>query len=327
MLKDSNSHLIQVVNILKDGEYHDGTSIGKELNITRSAVWKIIKKLTKYNISITSIKNKGYALQEPLILLNKDYITDALKVEDIQIEVFESLPSTHTYLKSFMPSQNVRFCIAEEQTEGKGRFNRKWYAPFGQNIYLSCIYPFQKELSELSGLSLVIGLATIAALKEVSKDQFTLGLKWPNDLVYQGKKVGGILIEVQGESNGTCQALIGVGININMLHKDVIHIEKDWTALREILGGYLDRNMLCVSLIRSILRYLELFARDGIDFFHEEWKGVDALNGQTIEINAGQEASVKGIARGVNPLGHLILEKENGVLQYIASGEATIQIF
>lgn len=324
-MKESTSHLVRVVNILQDGEYHDGTSIGKKLNITRSAVWKIIKKLTQYNISINSIKHKGYALQEPLVLLDKNFITDAFKAEDLQIEVFESLPSTHTYLRSFMPAYNVRFCIAEEQTDGKGRFNRKWHAPFGQNIYLSCIYPFQKDISELSGLSLVVGIAVISALKEVIGDQVAIGLKWPNDLVYQGKKVGGILIEVQGESNGTCQALIGIGININMLHNETVHIEKEWTSLREILGSYLDRNTFCVSLMRCVLKYLELFAiGGGLALFYEEWQKVDALNGQTIEINTGNDMRVKGIARGVNFLGYLILEKENGEMQYIAAGEASI---
>ena len=323
-MKEPNSHLVQVVNILQDGKYHDGTNIGKKLNITRSAVWKIIKKLTQYNIAISSIKHKGYALEEPLVLLNEDYITDALKTKDLQIEVFESLPSTHTYLRSFMPSSSVRFCIAEEQTEGKGRFNRKWYAPFGQNIYLSYIYSFQKDISEISGLSLVVGLAVISTLKEAIGDQFEVGLKWPNDLVYQDKKLGGILIEVQGESNGTCQALIGIGININMLHNEKILIDREWISLREIVGSYIDRNAFCVNLIRYFLKYLELFVKGGMALFQEEWKQVDALNNRNIEINIGNDIRIKGIARGINALGHLILEKENDEIQYIAAGEASI---
>lgn len=179
-------------------------------------------------------------------------------------------------------------------------------------------------MRELSGLSFVVGLAAISALKEVVGNQWDFGLKWPNDLMYQGQKLGGILIEMQEGSNDTCQALIGIGINVNMLHDKVTNIEKSWTSLREVLGNYLDRNTLCVLLMRHLLKYLDLFAKDGLALFQEEWKKVDTLEGHIIEVNRGDNIVIKGVAKGISALGHLILEKDNGVTQTIASGEASI---
>src|SRR3990167_5786654 len=195
MEKKLQQNLIKLVTILNDGEYHDGNSIGQTLQLTRSAVWKTIKKLQNYGIKIDSIKGKGYTLVEPLLLLDPLIIKNKI-YDSIDLMVFETIDSTNLYLKQFKNCKQVKVCLAEQQTAGKGRFERAWHSPFGKNIYMSCRYPFKKDISELAGLSLLTSLSVIKTLNDIGiKDH--LFVKWSNDIVFDGKKLAGNLIEVQ----------------------------------------------------------------------------------------------------------------------------------
>ena len=141
MQKKTNHKLSQLLEVLSDGEFHDGNALGDALQMTRSAVWKMIKKLERYDIQINSVKGKGYALCEPLILLDTDKICNKLHEKKTQLTLFESMASTNEYLRALRHPKGIRFCLAEQQTAGKGRLNRDWHSPFGKNIYLSCLYP------------------------------------------------------------------------------------------------------------------------------------------------------------------------------------------
>jgi len=135
-MKILSENLVNTIQILSDLNYHDGDSIGKSLGITRSAVWKIIKKLENYGIKINSIQSKGYLLEQKLTLLDKNYIKKAIDKLDIQIEIFETIDSTNDYLKNLGKSDPIsRICIAEHQSKARGRRLRNWHAPFGQNLY------------------------------------------------------------------------------------------------------------------------------------------------------------------------------------------------
>ena len=115
-MKKHHPGLNKLIAILNDGHYHDGTAIGEKLNITRSAVWKMIKKLEQYGIDIDSVKGKGYALREPLVLLDKKTIKKNIAHKNLEIDIFESLTSTNDYLKSCTANKMPRVCLAEQQT-------------------------------------------------------------------------------------------------------------------------------------------------------------------------------------------------------------------
>jgi len=321
-MKKLQSNFAKLIDILNDGNYHDGTTIGDTLNITRSAVWKTIKKLQSYGIKVDSIKGKGYSLLEPLTLLKKKIIKQGISHENIHIDVFETIESTNDYLKQIPQSQHVTICIAEQQTQGKGRLSRSWYSPFGQNIYLSCRYPFQKDVSELAGLSLVVSLAIVKTLENYSLPNAIL-VKWPNDIIYDNKKISGNLIEIQAESNGICHAMIGIGININMIEDENNAISQSWTSLRKIMACYIDRNQLCISLIDHLITYLEQFAESGLSSFIHAWNATDCLVNKEISLKSGNRKIV-GKAMGINTIGHLILQLKDGTQQTFSSGDATI---
>lgn len=321
MTKKLNTNLIKIVSILNDGQYHDGTTIGEKLHMTRSAIWKTIKKLESYAIKIDSVKGKGYALLEPLILLDQHKIKKQLTQEKVVINVFEYLDSTNEYLKSVNTEKGIQICLAEQQTHGKGRLNREWYSPFAKNIYLSCLYPFQKDISELAGLSLVTTLAVIETLRGygISDDLYA---KWPNDIVYANKKLSGNLIEIQAESHGASVAIIGIGINVNML-SDEEHVSQKWTAMQKILGEYINRNDLCARLIDNLLLYIAKFIAQGFGPFVDEWMKTDCLMSQTIAVKQGND-TIKGRVTGINEQGHLLLHLANGSMRAFSSGDTSI---
>ncbi len=319
MPKKIPDNLLKIVKILNDGQYHDGDSMGELLQLTRSAVWKTVKKLQNYGVNIDSIKGKGYLLQEPLLLMNHHEIKNNIP-KNIEISVFETIDSTNQYLKQFKNNKHPKICIAEQQTAGKGRFNREWHSPFGKNIYLSCLYPFQKDVSELAGLSLLTSLAVIKTLNEMGVNKH-LFVKWSNDIVFNGKKLAGNLIEIQAETHAACQAIIGIGLNVNMLHDEENKISQHWTAVCQILHQYIDRNDLCIRLINHLIAYLKKFETQGFEIFIDEWDKVDYLKNKFISLHIFNE-KITGKVLGINSQGYLLLQQNDGKVRVCSSGEA-----
>jgi len=323
-MKKQISTLRQIIKILSDGKYHDGNTIGSELGITRSAVWKAVKKLESYGVEITSVKSKGYRLQEPIQLLDKEYITSNAKHNKFSIDLFESINSTNDYLKGGSAEKHPSFCLAEQQTQGRGRLGRNWHSPFGKNIYLSCHYLFQKDISSLAGLSLVVGLAIISTLKKfLPPDPDHIKIKWPNDILFDGKKIGGVLIDIQAEANCFSSATIGIGLNVNMLADKDHKISQAWTSMRKISGNSFDRNEICLSLIDTLLEYLKRFVMSDLSEFIPEWKQVDYLFGKTVHLKVAKE-KITGIAKGVDHLGQLLLEFPDSSVKAFSSGDVSI---
>lgn len=321
-MKKLNENLIKLVALLNDGQYHDGDSLGAALHMTPSAVWKAIKKLQAYGVAVDSIKGKGYALPVACELIDGKEIKKRIKPEKADISVFESIASTNDYLKSFKQAKQPKICFAEEQTQGKGRLNRTWASPFGKNIYFSCLYPFQKDVSELSGLSLVTGIAIVKALKDVGMTQ-AIGVKWPNDIMYENKKMAGVLIEIQAESHSVSQVIIGMGVNVNMLNDPTQSITQEWTSFAKVTGKIINRNKICAALIVQLLQELKRFDSEGFVSYIDEWMQIDYLANRYITVKNNNE-KITGIMVGINEQGHLLLRLANGVVRAFSSGDTSI---
>jgi BirA family biotin operon repressor/biotin-[acetyl-CoA-carboxylase] ligase len=323
-MRKSLPNFNKIVQTLSDGQFHDGSSIGEKLGISRTAVWKAIKKLNAYNIAIESQKGRGYRLLEPLILLDKTQIKRLLKNKSILLEVFESIDSTQKYSRELSSKQKIQICLAEHQTVGQGRFNRHWYSPFAENIFFSMLYPFNKELSELGGLSLITGLSIAKILEESCEPPEPIFIKWPNDLICDEKKLGGVLIEIQAEAHDFCQAIIGIGINVNMLEDKSKKINQGWTSLRKLTQTTYDRNIIMAQLINNLIVYLENFIEKGLDYFMDEWTARDYLANKPIGIKAGTQ-DIQGVAMGINTQGHLLIKlEETGLIKPFAAGETSV---
>jgi len=321
MNRKLNSNLVALVAALNDNVYHDGNSLGDALGMTRSAVWKAIQKLTSYDVDIQSDKRKGYLMTSPLILLDEAKLSAGLPAQT-ELTIFETISSTNDYLKTKSNINNPQMCLAEQQTQGRGRLNREWVSPFGKNIYFSFRYPIAKDISELAGLSLIVSLAVLHTLKCAGIDK-NLYVKWPNDIIYENKKLSGALIDVQAESHGLCHAVIGIGVNINMLTDEARRIQQPWTSMQAILGTYIDRNLIASQLMSHLLKYLQRFIENGFEDFISEWEAADCLQGRVITLK-NFDNSITGKVIGINKQGHLQLLLDSGETRTFSSGEATI---
>jgi len=259
----------------------------------------------------------------PFIPINKAEIQAHIKNKSTEIDIFDTIDSTNNYLKRlFHNNNNTRICIAETMTQGKGRLNRAWHAPFGQNIYFSQLMSLQKDISELSNLSLVVSLAVCKSIETMVNLKQPLRVKWPNDIVVNHSKLSGILIEIKSNINGFCQIVIGIGINVNMTQVTKNDISQSWTSLACITGQTINRNQLCISLINTLEDYINNFMTHGFACFIKEWELRDILFGKEITLLSGN-MEFKGLSMGINKQGHLLLNINNK-LRSFSSGDTTI---
>lgn len=240
-----------------------------------------------------------------------------------RFHLLSSINSTNTYLKEYSLAQDtaVDVCCAEEQTQGRGRFGRHWHSPFGENIYCSIRWDLPYKIAKLTGLSLVTGLAILNCLKELHPKP-GIQIKWPNDLIWNKKKLGGILIEILEQSTDRTQFIIGVGLNANLGSESLQ--DKPWCSLHQLVGQSIDRNQLIGQLLIKIESYLHRLITHGFSDFIDEWNKVDYLAGQQVTVTQSLKR-ISGKACGVNQEGLLLLEEVNGIRHCLSSGDTTLQ--
>lgn len=267
------------------------------------------------------------------MLLKASSIETILSDNEVNIIVLKSIDSTNHYFKTedfkkLSAGKKIHCCFSEEQTQGRGRLNRSWHSPFGQNIYLSCYYPLKKSMSELSGLSLVVGLAIVSALKSLGLTHH-IRVKWPNDVLCHQKKMAGILIDIMDKHDDFCSVILGIGLNVNMMPEDIDSspdsITQSWTSLREEFGIEFDRNHVAAVLLQKVLTYVRDFDQEGLSVFLKEWSAVDFLKGQEVTLQYQNSVSMMGEAMGINSNGHLLLRLPDGNVQAFSSGEASLK--
>lgn len=320
--KKQNDNLVKIVELLSATPHVSGNIIAQELEISRAAVWKAIKKLQAYNIPITTYKD-GYKLNCQLSLLNKNLIIKQLKkTKDFKLEIFETIESTnHYYLDNHHSEPNkINICLAEFQSLGKGRMGKKWLSPFGHNICLSVCKIINTDLSKLGGLSLAISLAIAKTLKEFMKND-EIKVKWPNDIIYKKQKLSGNLIQVMSEQNGMCKVVIGIGINVNTDQKNQKNITQAWTSLKEITRHNINRNILAAKLIDNISECLEIFVENGFEPFMKKWEANDFFFNKEVAL-IYKDKNIVGLEKGIDKYGHLLLEID-GVTKSYSCGETS----
>lgn len=305
-----------LLQILADGEFHSGESLGEALGVSRAAVWKQLKKLDALGLDCHSIKGRGYRLPGGINLLDKSKLqsmfSDAAAAELRELELALSLPSTNQLAaeQAQLGDCHGRLYVAEQQTAGRGRRGREWASPFARNLYFSLTWSFAGGAAALEGLSLVVGLAVLKGLEAEGVDG--VALKWPNDLLYHGQKLAGVLLEMSGDASGQCQVVIGVGVNVAMPAEAAVDVTQPWTDLQRISGRELDRNRILATLINSLVPMLQQFEQQGFEAFREQWQRYNAHQGQQVRL-ATERFSQQGECVGVDRSGALLLRTSDGV--------------
>lgn len=312
----------QLLQRLADGQFHSGAAIAVDLNLSRSAVWKHIQRFIALGIEVDAVSGKGYRLETPLNLLDATVIQANLisNIPPFTLEIVEQCESTNNVLMADARQSLAthKVCLAEYQTAGKGRRGRQWIAPFGQNIILSVLWRFESGTAAIGGLSLAIGVVVVQALSHIGITG--VGLKWPNDLYWQGRKLGGILIEVIGETNGPCSVVVGLGLNGYLPLQAAADVDQACVDLKQIMGYAPNRNVVTAALLNSIVPLLAEFEHTELATYLKVWRQYDCMLGKNVTVMLHNQL-IHGIVSGIDDEGLLLLQNANGEVQAFASGE------
>ena len=249
--------------------------------------------------------------------LNQSQIQEALLCG--QAFVFDEINSTNAYLlEHYQTLEQGTVCLAETQTAGRGRRGRTWFSPESQNLYFSILWHYkQEELENLPALSLVVSLIIAEAL-QVQNVQ-GIQIKWPNDVYYQGKKMGGILIETKANREGI-HLVIGIGLNLGMTQVDEKIVTQAWSDLSQY---HFDRNKLVCDLVQALQKSLKIYPLVGFSHYQERWQAFDIFQNRAVKLIANDN-EIHGTSRGINEQGELLLE-QNGELNAFAIGEMSLR--
>lgn len=320
----------QLLNRLADGQFHSGEELGELLGVSRAAVWKQLQKLQEStDLSLESVKGRGYRLKDGLELLDAASIMAAVSIEAKpllnELKLLDQVDSTNRLAMSEAQAGAGRGYViaAEQQTAGRGRRGRTWISPFGRNIYCSLIWEFDGGAAALEGLSLAVGVATAKAMAAIGVSG--VGLKWPNDVIWNGRKLAGILIEMTGDAAGRCQVIVGIGINVSMAGSHAANsIDQAWVDVQSALGAKVSRNQLLGCLLSELLPMLSIFERQGFSAFQSAWEVLDSMIGKPVSVLLGEQV-VLGTAAGVNESGALLLDTPMG-RQAFHGGEVSLRL-
>lgn len=317
--------MLTLLELLQDGRFHSGQALGAALGVSRSAVWKQLQHLqAELNLSIHRVPGRGYCLERPLSMLNLDELSESADVNAWPIVLCNQVDSTNTEALRRLEAGRVApfVVLAERQLAGRGRRGREWISPFAENLYYSLLWRIDAGPRELEGLSLVVGLAVLQALRCFGIAR--AGLKWPNDILINNQKIAGILLELVGDPADVCHVVVGVGVNVNM-QVVVGEIDQPWTSMQLESGGLsIDRNAFARELSRQLCGYLAEHRRVGFSGFVAEWEANHLWQGHSVRL-ATVAKEVCGVVCGIEATGALRLSVD-GVEQLFSGGEISLRL-
>ena len=316
-----------LLRMLSDGQCHSGAYLARALQVSRTAVWAQVHDLQGLGLQVNALSGKGYRLQQALELLEESQIRAALDVQVsdlVTLELHDLLDSTNTQLneRARQGAAPGTVCIAELQTAGRGRLGRAWHSPFAGNFCLSVLWHYPDHQA-IAGLSLAVGVAIVRALKQVGIED--VGLKWPNDVLWQGRKLGGILMEVTGEIHGKHAVIVGIGLNRHIPAARAESIDQAWVDLEQITGGKTpSRNRLMAGLLNQLVPLLQTYADLGLAAYLDEWRRYHVFDGRNVVLRQG-ERTIRGVVTGVSAAGLLRLDCEGEGVREFSSGDVSLR--
>jgi BirA family biotin operon repressor/biotin-[acetyl-CoA-carboxylase] ligase len=329
MTSDSRARLL---GLLADGCLHSGGDLAARLGVSRTAIWKLVADLREAGIAVESVARRGYRLPQAVELLDTAHIrleAEALGASlPAALEVLFEVDSTNEYLhRSQSPEPGrPRVVLAELQHAGRGRRGRSWFAPFGSGLTFSIAWAFREVPADLGALGLAVGVSVAESLRAAGATETML--KWPNDIVWRRRKLGGLLLQLRSEAGGAASVVVGLGLNL-ALPDDTRSLLAACGAtpvadLADALEGPArGRNALAARLVTSVLACLERFGRDGYAPFVGRWKSLDSLAGARVQVIQG-DGRIEGVALGADDDGALRVSV-NGRVERFYAGDVSLR--
>lgn len=308
----------QILSLLSGAGFVSGEQLAGDLGISRAAVNKHIEALSAYGVAIYSVKGRGYKLANAISLIDAGRLVQSI---DNRCFYFDEIASTNGFMLSHTAElKNGDVCVAEYQSAGRGRRGRNWVSPYGHHLYFSLFWSFPRGMAQAMGLSLVVACTLVEVLKSYGVGQ--IGVKWPNDIYLNDKKLAGILIEMSGQADSECQLIIGIGVNMAMPEEQAKAIDQPWSDLSGI-AIQLDKTQLVIALQKQLKRDIQLFEREGFAAFKTRWQAADLFYGKDIRLLMG-DTVIDGVCRGVDAQGGVLLQTSDGLKAFIG-GEISLR--
>ncbi len=319
----------EVLSVLKanPGVYISGQSLCEKLNVSRTAIWKYINALKEEGYAIESVSKKGYRLISSPDLLTVEEVDPFLDTVYIGRDYFhfDTLESTNNKAKELAskPGLNGAVIVSEEQTTGKGRLGRQWVSPKHRGIWMSVILKPDLEPSYVPRIVHVAAAAVILAMKETGIEA---SVKWPNDIILNGKKVCGILTEMSGEISHVDYIVVGIGINANLEPEDIpAELKEKASSLYMETGAAVDRKRLAAKILNHFeVLYEDFLASGSIEASLKICRDNSILLGKDVRIISRQKESTAR-AVDISPEGELVVQYEDGRTELIVSGEVSVR--
>ena len=315
----------ELISLLLDGKVHSGECLANQLGVSRTAIWKQIRRAEEQGIRIKTIRGRGYQLVSDVDFLAAGTILGEISQSsrsNIALRVLEGVDSTNLEVIRLLDEgvHGMPVVIADRQTAGRGRRGRVWQSPRGENLYMSMGLELQGGFAALDGLSLVLGVAVAEALEGFGARG--VGLKWPNDIFASDAKLGGILVELQGElQEGVVRVIAGIGINVHMSGVD--GVDQPWSSLAlaypEIKWN---RSRIAGAIVDAVIGAVEVFAEQGFAAFRERWQHRDIFRGRNLSALGGKAS---GIGYGIDDSGNYLLRTPEGVTP-VRAGELSLRV-
>jgi len=320
-----NPLTLATLRCLSASRHVSGESIAAALDVTRATVWNAIREAGAAGVVIERVRGLGYRLAQECTWLDADAIADALGTQRqcFSLEVVPATGSTNSDLlaRASAGATSGHMIVAEWQAGGRGRRGRGWVNPLGGALTFSLLWRFERGVAALSGLSLVVGLTCARALRAAGARD--VGVKWPNDLQVDGRKVGGILIELQGDALGPSAAVIGIGLNVRLPAHAAAWVDQPVADIHGA-GGTTDRNRLLAILLQELAAALAEFTVSGFAPFAEPFRALHVLQDRTVDVALGDGSVVTGVVEGVDALGALQVATAGG-LRVFHGGEVSVR--
>ena len=317
----------EILTILRESEgYVSGQQLCEQMHVSRTAVWKVIEQLKKEGYTIEAVRNKGYRLTGSPDVMSSAEIESLLETAWAGRDVLylDETDSTNVQAKKLGEAEGKHgtLIVSDRQTAGKGRRGRGWDSPSGASIYMSILLRPDILPDKAPMLTLVMALAVVRAVREITGEE--AGIKWPNDIVLNKKKICGILTEMSAEIDYINHVVIGVGINVNT-EDFPEEIKKTATSLFIETGKKWKRSEFIAAAMKYFEEYYEIFLKtQNLKMLQEIYNGfLVNKDAQVRVLEPGNEFD--GCALGINETGELLVRKSDGEITKIYAGEVSVR--
>ena len=312
--------------LLESNDYVSGQQLCEKLGVSRTAVWKAINQLKEEGYQVEAVRNRGYHIVESPDVISKEEIVSMIDTNWAGQEVYyyNITDSTNIRAKQLGDegAPHGTLVTADQQSAGRGRRGRGWESPPGCSVYMSILLRPDIPPVKAPMLTLVMALSVAGSLKDCTG--LDVQIKWPNDIILNGKKLVGILTEMSTEIDYINHVVIGVGINVNMEYLPE-EIQDKATSLRLETGHVVRRSELIASTMKQFERYYGLFLESrNLESMREEYNRLLVNRGKEVRILGGKE-EYNAVALGINSEGELLVRREDGSEEAVFAGEVSVR--